>query len=256
MKKAVYILGLSYLAICFVGCVSFFRPTIHRNHRALFQALPPYAGPKACIAVPDFEIRAAKATNEIGQGLRQMLIEALVSSNRFLVVSPPILSAPKQQETSGIGFNQQEKVLERNEVRQADLILSVSIVEFYPQASGGRAGIGGGGGVDSGILGGLLGTSLNKAHLALDMRINDALTSKSITQISHLKGQASDFSSITIGGSLLGNIVLDKNLAAYNHTPMEKAIRICIIEAVRYIIQNIPPTYYEIIERGIKNGKT
>jgi len=34
-------------------------------------------------------------------------------------------------------------------------------------------------------------------------------------------------------------------LGAYANTPMEKAIRICIIEAVRYIAQVIPANYYK-----------
>ncbi|MCX5703481.1 MAG: hypothetical protein NT066_03210 [Candidatus Omnitrophica bacterium] len=123
------------------------------------------------------------------------------------------------------------------------LIITAAVTEFEPQASGGRAGVGGGGGVGSGILGGLLGAALNKAHMALDIRIVDASTSE-VLIATRVQGQASDIAGGIMGG-FLGSWGLGGGLSAYANTPMEKAIRVCIIEAVRYISQATPASYYK-----------
>ena len=225
MKKIFHILCLCPLFLLSTGCMPFLRSVTHTDtSSAVFQALPPYAGPKARISLPDFEISAAKANNEIGKGLHSLLATTLVNSNRFYIVGPQGSNVPSGQVVS-------------------DLIVSTTLLEFEPQASGGRAGIGGGGGVASGILGGLLGTSLNKAHLVLEIRIIDTSASKIIAN-TRLKGQASDSSGIN-SATLLGAAALSGGLSSYNQTPMEKAIRLCIIEVVRYIAQNIPPAYYK-----------
>ena len=45
-----------------------------------------YDGPQAHIAVGDFQVKAAWATMEIGDGLREMLLTALFNTNRFIVL--------------------------------------------------------------------------------------------------------------------------------------------------------------------------
>jgi curli biogenesis system outer membrane secretion channel CsgG len=156
------------------------------------------------------------------------LSAALTESNRFLLVqrqSPEEIAkqkeAPLPQEQPG-----------------ASLIITVTVSEFEPQPSGGKAGIGGGGGGGSGLLGGLLGAPLNKAYLALEVRIADTASSK-VLALSRIQGQAAEISAGAAGLSL------GKGLSAYANTPMAKAIGICVTEAVRYISQAIPPDYYK-----------
>jgi curli biogenesis system outer membrane secretion channel CsgG len=178
-----------------------------------------YSGPKAKVAVADFDVKAAKAGSEIGAGLRAMLVSTLMNSNRFAVVEPQALSDASSA-----------------------LIISVTVTEFEPQASGGAAGVGAGGGIGNGILGGLLGTPLNRANMALDVKIIDASTS-GILADTLVQGQAADPGTALGAGwnrSGLGN-----GLSAYSNTPMEKAIRVCIVEAVNYIIQSVPENYYK-----------
>ncbi len=219
MKKISAVLVLGLLVGNLLGC-----KTVHKLMQpaasADIEPLAPYSGPKARIAVADFELKATKATNEIGSGLRQTLVNALLDSNRFSVQE---LSAP----ATGSG----------------ELIITAAITEFEPQTSGGTSGIGGGGGADSGILGGLLGKSLNKAHIALDIRIASASTSEVLSS-TRIQGQAADISGPMTGKSL-GKWDLGAGLSAYADTPMEKAIRICIIEALRYIIKTVPAAYYK-----------
>jgi len=97
--------------------------------------------------------------------------------------------------------------------------------------------------VGSGVLGGLLGGALNKAHMALDIRIIDASSSE-VLAATRVQGQASDIAG-GIGLGFLGNWGLGAGLSGYANTPMEKAIRVCIIEAVRYISQTISADYYK-----------
>jgi curli biogenesis system outer membrane secretion channel CsgG len=84
---------------------------------------------------------------------------------------------------------------------------------------------------------------MNKAHMALDIRIIDASTSE-ILASTRVQGQASDVAGGFMTG-FMGSWALGGGLSAYANTPMEKAIRVCIIEAVRYISQTIPANYYK-----------
>ena len=219
MKRIIFTIGYGLIIVSVAGC-----SLIHRKADVGTVsgrvARPAYSGPKARIAVLDFDVKAAKATGEIGVGLREMLITALINSNRFTIVE------------------------RRAQVAQEpDLIITASVSEFEPQASGGRAGVGGGGGVGSGVLGGLLGSSLNKAHMVLDISIADTSTSKPLAA-TRVQAQASDVSR-AIKGGFSGSGGLGAGLSVYANTPMEKAIRICIIEVVRYMSQVIPASYYK-----------
>lgn len=241
-------LGL-FAIVCMVlvglaGCASLMQPTAQVDNNAGAPPLPPYSGPKARVAVADFDVKAAKARGEIGMGLREMLVTALLNSSRFSVLERQALSAVMQeQELAASGAAQQGTGPQRGKIKTADLIVTAAVTEFEPEASGGSAGIGGGGGIGSGILGGLLGASMNKAHMALDIRIVDASTSEVLAS-TRVQGQANDIAGGIMGG-FMGSWGLGAGLSGYANTPMEKAIRICIIEAVRYISQTIPANYYK-----------
>jgi len=181
-----------------------------------------YSGLKAKLSVMDVEIKSPKANNEIGAGLREMLENALKSSNRFMMVEPKA-SVPASA--------------------TPDLIITAVLKDFEPQVSGGNAGIGGGGGAASGILGGLLGTSPTNAYMALEIKIVNTATSEVLSS-TLVQGQASEGAAGTKAASLK-NLTLGSGLSGYTNTPMEKAIRICIVEAVRYISQTIPANYYK-----------
>lgn len=165
MKKGLLIMSYGLGVILLVGCASIIHPAAQADKTTGLLPLPLYSGPKAKITLADFEVKAAKATGELGLTLRQMLVNTLINSNRFSLVDHQSLSA--------------------------DLIITAAVTEFEHQASGGRGGIGGGGGVSSGVLGGLLGPASNKAYMALDIRIVDTLTSK-ILAATKVKSKASD----------------------------------------------------------------
>jgi curli biogenesis system outer membrane secretion channel CsgG len=207
--------------------------------------IAPYSGPKARVVVAEFEVKAAKAAGEIGSGLREMFISLLMDSRRFSVLERQALEAlQKEQDLAPAQESAEEGNLpKKGRIKSAELVIAAAVTEFEPQASGGSAGIGGGGGIASGILGGLLGAASNKAHLALDIRLIDASTSEIVAAV-HVQGQASDVAGGFMAG-FLANWGLAKGLSIYANTPMEKAIRICIIEAVRSLSQAIPQSYYK-----------
>jgi len=245
MRRALSIVGHLLLIISIAGCASITQPTAQVDNTAGAPPLPPYSGPKVRIAVADFDVKAAKAGGEIGSGLREMLVTALINSGRFSVLERQVLNAVMQeQELSASGAAQTGAGgPQRGKIKTADLVITAAVTEFEPQASGGSAGIGGGGGVGSGILGGLLGAALNKAHMALDIRIVDTSTSE-VLAATRVQGQATDVAGGFMTG-FMGGWGLGGGLSVYANTPMEKAIRVCIIEAVRYISQTIPANYYK-----------
>ena len=247
MKKLCLIFSCGLLILGLVGCATLeqmTQPTAQVDNTAGTPPLPPYSRPKARIAVADFDVKAAKATGEIGSGLKEMLVTALVNSSRFRVMERQVLDAVMQeQQLAASGAAAAGGGAQRGQIRTADLIVTAAVTEFEPQASGGAGGIGGGGGLGSGLLGGLLGASLNKAHMALDIRIIDTSTSEVLAS-TRVQGQASDIAGGFMGG-FLGGWALGAGLGMYSNTPMEKAIRICIIEAVRYISQTVPANYYK-----------
>ncbi len=219
------------------------QPSAQVDNNAGAQAMPPYAGPKARIAVADFDVKAAKAYGEVGSGLREMMVTALLNSNRFRVVERQVLDRVMQEQELSASGAAQPGGPQRGQIKTADIIVTAAVTEFEPQASGGAGGIGGGGGIGSGVLGALLGASMNKAHMALDIRVIDTSTSE-ILAATRVQGQASDVAGGLMAG-FFGGWALGGGLTMYANTPMEKAIRICIIEAVRYISQTIPANYYK-----------
>lgn len=233
---------------CLVNCSAAFaglQPTAQVDNNAGTQAMPVYNGPKARIAVADFDVKAAKANGEIGTGLREMLVTALLNSSRFRVMERQVLNAVMQEQqlaASGAAAVDQGGA-QRGQIRTADIIVTAAITEFEPQASGGAGGLGGGGTIGGSLVGAVLGGSLKKAHMAIDLRIVDTSTSEVIAA-TRVQGQATDIAGGLFAG-VLGSVPLGLGLSGYANTPMEKAIRVCIIEAVKYIAQATPANYFK-----------
>jgi len=218
MNKFFSVITSVFLIFILTGCVAWWNPSKHPFSTGVKHSSVLYSGPKAEVTVTDFEVKATKAELTIGPALHKMLVGALLENKHFLVA----------------GLKPQGK---------ADLIITAVVVEFEPEASGGKSGIGGGGGAASGALGGLLGAAVNKAHLALDIRIADAATSEVLAS-TVVQGQAADILGNPDSG-VVENRPMVEGLSAYTNTPMEKAINACITDAANYITQIIPAKYYK-----------
>jgi curli biogenesis system outer membrane secretion channel CsgG len=243
MKNISVVIACFLCAAAMAGCASMREPAAQADNNAGTVPLPPYSGPKARIAVADFDIKAAKARRSIGTGLREMLITSLVNSDRFSVVERQVLSAAMREQELAASGAAAPGGPQRGNIKAADLIVSAAITEFEPYSVGGNAGIFGGGSVGAVLVGGIIAGSMNKAHMALDLRIIDASTSEILTA-TRIQGKASDFAG-GFGIAVFGASALGPGLNGYANTPMEKAIRVCIIEAVKYAARTVPATYFK-----------
>ncbi|HWR98804.1 MAG TPA: CsgG/HfaB family protein [Candidatus Methanoperedens sp.] len=193
----------------------------------------PYNGPKARITVSKFTDRSAKGYGDIGEGMTDMLTTALFNTNRFIVLERGELGEVlREQDLASSGRIKRGTEAPTGEIEGAELLIVGAITEFEPNAGGV------GGGVLTGVLG--LGIGVKTAHIAIDVRIIDAKTSR-ILAAQSVEGKAQD-----IGG--LGGLAVGGPLAigfgAFAKTPMEKAIRVCLQTAVNFIANQTPAQYY------------
>lgn len=226
--KACLIIGCGFLSLTLAGCAVLNKPVKFVDDFIGSTFFPAYSGPKANLIVADFEIKTINITAEMNTGLRDMLVEGLNKTSRFQVVS-----AAKDYAEKNVG-----------------LIIAAEVVEFDPLISGGSAGVGGGGSSSDGTLGSLLGVVTNKATIVLNIRIVDALSSKVLFS-ERILGQAVDARNAR-GERHYKEAGLSEGLSAYANTPMGEAINKCIVEAISYIAEKVPASYY----KGEKNGKT
>ena len=202
-----------FVAILFLaGCFST-KPHIQLDKSLTGEVLGAYSGRKVKLAVSDFELKTSGASVQVGLALKDALINILNNTQRFLIVS----------------------------LQEADLIISVDINEFVPESSGGKSGIGGGGSGQSSFMGGLLGPILSKSNMQLGLRIIDHASS-SVISSRNIYSQASQIPGKEI--RIPHVMVFKAGLSTYAGTPMGKVIYDCLLEAARYIAQNVPLSYY------------
>ncbi|HQJ16153.1 MAG TPA: CsgG/HfaB family protein, partial [Candidatus Omnitrophota bacterium] len=127
MKRFPFVLKMCFA--CFLALVTAVvsyaqpQPTAQVDNNAGTQAMPPYSGPKARIAVADFDVKAAKANGEIGTGLREMMVTALMNSNRFRVVERQVLNALMQEQELASSGAAQAGGVQRGQIKTADIMI-------------------------------------------------------------------------------------------------------------------------------------
>lgn len=200
--------------------------------------LEAYDGPKARIAVSRFTDKTGKGwwTGRIGDGMADMLTTALFNTNRFIVLERQSLQdVLAEQDLGASGRIKQETAAAIGEIEGAELLVTGAVTEFQP----GSGGIGGGiGGTVGSVIGGVLG-GMRKSHIAIDLRVIDTRTSRVVAATS-VEGEARDFN---LGGVLVGSGV-GGGLGGYSKTPMEKAVRVALGEAVKFVVSKTPQKYY------------
>jgi curli biogenesis system outer membrane secretion channel CsgG len=266
-KKWVVLMMVSLLPFFLAasGCLeSMVKPTA-KTDTGLEEQLPPYDGPraKAAVASFDWKVGGSGSTTRIsgfgGQGitishehtgymtgLRDMLTTSLVQSKRYRVLERQNLDALKDEMAlSGQGYTDKSGVT-KGRVKGADLLIMAAITGWEPGSSGGGGGLGGGGLLGSAgkliAAAAAVGGSFKKSSMAMDIRIVDASTSE-VLAATRVEGEAKD---VNIGGALAaigGTGGMGGGLSGFAKTPMEKAIRTCIYEAVKYIVANTPSKY-------------
>jgi curli biogenesis system outer membrane secretion channel CsgG len=204
-----------------------------------------YDGPKARIAVARFTDKTGKGwwTGAIGDGMADMLATALFHTNRYIVLERQTLGdVLKEQDLATAGRIKKGTEAPTGEIEGAELLVTGAVTEFEGAQSGVGGGIGGIGGTAGRIIGGIAG-GIKNAHMAIDMRVIDTKTSRIVAATS-VEGKATDFA---LGGALAGaggGGALGGALGGWSKTPTEKALRLCLQEAVKFIVSKTPASYY------------
>lgn len=253
-KRKISILFILLFSISLIGCSGVKTTSVKTTQQNINKAVK-YEGPKARIAVANFKCKAAKCGGNIGSGIRDMLVDALVKTNKFIVLErgEGFEEIKKELELGQSGYVQEEKAPQVGLMEGADIIVIGSIVAFEPSAGGIKGGIGG---LlpNIPVVGGL---KLGKkdAYIAMVIRLVDVRTGRIINS-TRVEGKASSFNIGGLGGGLFGVVPLGGGLEVYKNTPMEKAIMVLIDNTVKTIEKYVPDEYYRYSEgKIIKNPK-
>ena len=234
---------LMVLCVC-AGCTLPGQPTAKVTHAQgpsmQMAQMERYDGPKARVAVGDFQVKAAGATIDIGDGLREMLLTSLFSSNRFIVLErQAIQDVMLEQDLGASGRVRAATAAPTGILEGAELLVYGVVSEFDPDKSAV--------GLNMGMPGLplLFGGGAKNAHMAIDLRVVDTATGR-IVSATRVEGKATDYQAgvgTRFGG---GRTAMPVTLSAYENTPMEKAIRVCIDQAVAYVCTQTPVTYFHV----------
>lgn len=198
-----------------------------------------YSGQKKRIAVMGLGDKTNKGWYGIGDGMADMLNSALVNTDRFIVLERErIKDIISEQDLMS------RKAIPKGEIEGAELLVFGDITEFEPEkltAAGVLLGLASLGSVIYSA------TSKNRvpfflagyieAHIAMDLRIVDAKTSR-VVATTTVQGKSSDIGGLVGGVVGGGKTELPVVLGGFAKTPMEKAIRICIDTASNWIAKS------------------
>jgi curli biogenesis system outer membrane secretion channel CsgG len=230
--------------------------TVSTSQQSIDQVqLEAYDGPKARVAVSRFTDQSAKGggaygrrtgwySPEIGNGMADMLNDALLQSNRFIVLDRQSLQDVfKEQDLGASGRIKQETAAPIGQIEGAELLIKGAITEFEPGAAGAQGGAGlGGFGLPGAFLGGALG-GVQQSHVAMIIQVVDTKTSRLLFS-STVEGKANDFNLGGFLGGFGGHVAGGAGLGVWQKTPVEKAIRIAIVNAVQELSKKTPQTYF------------
>lgn len=261
-KKFLLIILLSFaILLTTLACGAMNRATQPRAtvDPGVSQPLPPYTGLKARIAVADFRWGVGRTGSKttitgsgepmtveqtgISVGLRDMLITVLVESGKFRVLERQEMAAIQSE----IALTEQgytdKSGKKRGSIKGADLLITGSVTGWDPGTEKIKAGAGmrfpgGPPGFPIPRSNTNIGFGFSKSSMAMDVRILDTATTEILTS----KRVAGEVREIGLSG-FVATVPLVGGLSIYSKTPMEKAIRECLNEAVKYIVSATPSDY-------------
>ena len=246
MTRPIYSIAILLLAFGLSACQNLqpgTRATARGSSSDLNQArFVPYDGPKARIAVARFTDKTGRGwwNGQIGDGMADQIATALVMTNRFVVLERQNLDVVlAEQDLGASGRIKSNTEAAIGEIEGAELLVMGAVTEFDPGNSGGGGSLGGFGG---GWIGALA-AGLSRSHIAIDLRVVDAKTSR-ILLATTVEGTATDFNIGHSIGVATGSGGLGATLGAFQNTPTEKAIRTCLDQAVAFLVSRTPPEYY------------
>ena len=229
MTRKILPMTLLFACMVFAACaptaevISKGGPTIEKAQAE------PSTGGKMRIAVMTFE---NESRYDVGNGMRSMLTSALFQTDKFIVVEREMLQdVLLEQKLGATGVVKADTAARVGEVEGAQLLIYGKITDFEPGQRGFKAGLG-----DGSQKGDI---SVQQSHVAIDIRIVDARTSR-VVAATTVEGKATDVSlGVEVLKYLQADTPLSIGLSAWNNTPIGSAIRLCIDRAVDYIVRNM-----------------
>ena len=232
----------------------------------LADELGPYSGPRARLAVVKFEWKVRKKGSRVTikglpgthgitisreeegymSGLQDMLTTALFQSKRYRVVERQELGAVMQEQKLGqAGVVSKETAAKSGAVKGADILVVAAVTGWEPGTSGASAGVGGGGVLGKALaIGAGIAGSMRKSSMAMDIRLIDSSTSE-ILAATNVEGVAKDINFGVLAGGFMRAAGMGGGLSGFAKTPMEKAIRKCIYESVKFLVNETPKEYFK-----------
>jgi len=176
-----------------------------------------YKGPKARVVVIKFIDKSVrgKETSQVGDGITDMLSNALVATNRYIV----LVGKSLDDFIIGQDIGRPDR-LKKEEV--LDLLVEGTIKEFKPGIAGAGEGEG-------------------TSYVTLIVTVTNPRTNQELAT-ERIRGKATD-----LGGTVgKGGVGLPKIFKDFSKTPMEKALRIAIEESASFIVAKTPPESYRV----------
>ena len=209
--------GLLTIAVVAMGCSP--SVTSRNSGPTIAQAQDEAAhGPKKRIAIMPFDMKVSRG-GSVGSGMSDMLADALVNSNRFIVLERQhVKDVMAEQDFGRSGRVKKDTAPQIGEIEGAQLLIRGAVTTFEPECSGGTLTV----------------VGIKQACVAINMRIIDAKTGRV------LNATTVDGSAMTAGVGLTANMPmtpLPLGLGGWSKTPMERAIRNCIDSAVQHIVK-------------------
>lgn len=205
-----------------------------------------YEGPKARIAVARFDVKAPKAIWEMGDGVRDMIVDALFKTGKFIVVEKDAMK-DLEEEFKFVETGWSKKDIEKGTFEIADIIVKGTITGFEPHSEG----TGGGGFVIPTPFGAGIALKKEEAYIQATIRLIDVRTRRIINSTT-VEGKASKSKMGIVGGAGIGGVILGGGFEKYKNTPTAEAVMIMIDNAVKEISRLVPESYYRYGSKEIE----
>lgn len=256
--EAPYGLTIAVILVFLTACSTMPTRVTSTSSQTIGQGQRTWYGDKARVAVMEFDnktgvdfqvshsLKGTTVGNPIGNGMKEQIVTALMQTGAFIVLERQALKdVMGEQDLGASGRMKRETAAAIGELEGAEFLLYGAVTEYLPS----QASVAAGAGVDPifGYMGASLGGPLlsilasraaaavmaNQDHVAIDVRLVDAKTSRVVNATS-VQGNPQDFGG-SFGG-IFGSVLL--GVSAQYQTPMQKAVRACIIRAVNWIADN------------------
>ena len=194
-------------------------------------------GLKAMVALGGFQVKAAGASEAIGDGLREMLISALHQSGYFVVVERADLRGLRVEQDLSRSATELPSAAMAQAMDIADIMVFGAVTEFEPAA--------GGSSFMTPMMGMPLaiGAQIKWSQMALDVRVVDVRTAR-VLGAQRIPGMARSAQGTIAGALPIGPVSVPAGLSVYRNTPMEWAVRDCLRKSTYFVINSIDEDYF------------